>query len=179
MRSKCFISALLKSCILIRLFDSNHRVNHFAEAWRISKQKSTGRTVPAVGEHPQRDSSDSSDTALFLATVQYKEKDHNTESFWGLISCIGPKENLWHTKLITGGKVICVHETEDGQKPASTWTLTLPASGGLTKYGGLPPQALKKYRLNIDTKGKVRIALFLCGWQTSKSILRQKMVSLD
>lgn len=169
MRSKCFISALLKSCMLIRPFDSNHKANHFAEAWRISKQKSTGRTVPAVGEHPQRDSSGSSDTALFLATVQYKEKDHNASSFLGLISCIGPKENLRHSKLITAEKVICIHEMEDGQKPACSWTLELPTSVGLTKYGGLPPQVLEKFRLNIDAKGKVRISLsmWLTCWQFS------------
>jgi len=48
--------------------------------------------VPAVGEHPQRDLSGSSDTALFLAPVQYKEKDHNAASFLGLISCTGQRK---------------------------------------------------------------------------------------
>lgn len=91
-----------KSCILIRLLESSHKVNNFAEAWLISKQKSTVCTVqllPAVGEHPKRDSSISSDTALFLATVHSKGKDSNAASFLGLTSCIGPKENLWYSAL--------------------------------------------------------------------------------
>lgn len=50
--------------------------------------------LPAVGEHPQRDSSRSRDTALFLATVYGKEKDSNAASFLGLTRCIRPKENL-------------------------------------------------------------------------------------
>lgn len=68
------------------------------------------------------------------------------------------------------GKVICIHETEDGQKPASIWTLTLSASVGLTKYGGLPPQVLEKYRLNIDAKVRKSLPMWLtCGQVSPKT----------
>lgn len=66
------------------------------------------------------------------------------------------------------GKVICIHETEDGQKPASIWTLTLSASVGLTKYGGLPPQVLEKYRLNIDAKVRKSLPI-VADMRTSQS----------
>lgn len=65
---------------------------------------------------------------------------------------MGPKEKPVTFKTDTEGKVICICEIEEGQKPASIWTLTLPASVRLAKYGDLPPQVLEKFRLNIGTK---------------------------
>ncbi|EOB05431.1 hypothetical protein Anapl_04615 [Anas platyrhynchos] len=41
---------------------------------------------------------------------------------------MGPKEKPVTFKTDTEGKVICICEIEEGQKPASIWTLTLPAS---------------------------------------------------
>lgn len=65
-------------------------------------------------------------------------------------------------KTDMGEKVIRICETEDGQKPASIWILTLPVSVRLAKYGGLPPEELEKHRLDIGAKGMIRSSVSMC-----------------
>lgn len=94
--------------------------------------------------------------------LPYSTKDHNAASFLGLISCMGPKKKPVTFKTDMGKTVICICETEDGQKPAFIWTLTLPVSVRLAKYGGLPPEELEKYRLNLSARGMIRSSVSMC-----------------